>query len=43
VFSPIKENQEIYRELYQRVYLEMYKQLLPLYQEIQSITGYPAS
>jgi sugar (pentulose or hexulose) kinase len=41
VFNPQKDNQEIYQELYQRVYLKIYKQLLPLFQEIQSITKYP--
>ena len=41
IFEPIKKNQEIYQELYQRVYLKMYDHLLPLYQEIRDITGYP--
>jgi sugar (pentulose or hexulose) kinase len=41
VFAPIQQNEEIYRELYRKVYLKMYEQLLPLYREIQSITGYP--
>jgi len=41
IFEPIKNNQEIYQDLYQRVYLQMYKKLLPLFKEIQGITGYP--
>jgi len=41
VFAPIKKNEEIYRELYRRVYLKMYRRLLPMFREIQSITGYP--
>jgi sugar (pentulose or hexulose) kinase len=42
VFEPIKDNVDTYRALYERVYLKMYKQLLPLFKEIQRITGYPA-
>jgi sugar (pentulose or hexulose) kinase len=42
VFEPIPTNVEIYRELYERVYLKMYRQLVPLFKEIQRITGYPA-
>ena len=30
-----------YRELYQRVYAGIYRRLLPLFKEIQEITGYP--
>jgi len=41
VFEPIAKNVELYRNLYERVYLRMYKQLLPLFREIQDITGYP--
>ncbi|MDI6857421.1 MAG: FGGY-family carbohydrate kinase [Dehalococcoidia bacterium] len=41
VFEPVGENVEIYRKLYERVYLKMYKRLLPLFREIQRITGYP--
>jgi sugar (pentulose or hexulose) kinase len=40
-FEPIASHVDIYRKLYERVYLKMYKQLLPLFQEIQRITGYP--
>jgi sugar (pentulose or hexulose) kinase len=41
-FEPIAENHRVYDELYQRVYLKMYKRLKPLYEEIRDITGYPA-
>jgi len=40
-FEPIKRNHEIYDGLYNKVYLKMYKRLLPLYKEIKDITGYP--
>jgi sugar (pentulose or hexulose) kinase len=40
-FEPIKQNHQIYDELYKRVYLSMYKRLQPLYKEIRDITGYP--
>ena len=40
-FEPIPENQKIYNDLYNRVYLKMYSRLKPLYDEIRSITGYP--
>lgn len=41
VFEPDKQGQLIYDQLYQRVYLQMYARLQPLYLEIQKITGYP--
>ena len=41
MFEPIDGNVDIYRKLYEKVYLKMYKQLLPLFREIQRITGYP--
>lgn len=41
VFEPDPANVELYRKLYERVYLRMYRQLLPLFREIQEITGYP--
>jgi sugar (pentulose or hexulose) kinase len=41
IFEPISNNVEIYQDLYQRVYLNMYKKLLPLFKKIQDITGYP--
>lgn len=42
VFAPISEHQRIYGELYERVYTRISGRLLPLYREIQAITGYPA-
>lgn len=41
-YEPIPENHKIYTELYERVYLKMYKRLQPLYEEIRQITGYPS-
>ncbi len=40
-FLPVPENVKIYRDLYERVYLKMYKRLKSLYREIREITGYP--
>jgi len=40
-FEPDQENVKIYRELYSRVYAQMYKALEPLYSQIRDITGYP--
>lgn len=37
-FEPNKRNQEIYNQLYQEVFLGMYKKLKPLYQRIKKIT-----
>lgn len=39
--EPIKENHQVYDQLYNRVYLQMYSRLKPLYDEIRDITGYP--
>ena len=41
VFHPIEANRKTYEQLYQRVYLKMYKRLQPMYAEIAAITGYP--
>jgi sugar (pentulose or hexulose) kinase len=41
LFVPNPENERIYRDLYERVYLKTYDRLLPLYRNIQRITGYP--
>jgi sugar (pentulose or hexulose) kinase len=41
VHAPIPENVALYKDLYERVYLKAYARLLPLYKEIQAITGYP--
>jgi sugar (pentulose or hexulose) kinase len=40
-FEPIAANHATYNALYHRVYQKMYGRLQPLYQAIQSITGYP--
>lgn len=42
-FEPNAENHALYDELYQRVYLKMYAQLKPFYDEIRDITNYPPS
>lgn len=41
VFLPIKGNRDIYKELFEQVYLGMYKKMKPLYESIRRITGYP--
>lgn len=41
VFEPKPKNQEIYRRLYEKVYLKIYDRMKPLYEEIREITGYP--
>ena len=40
-YQPNPENHRIYTQLYERVYLKMYKKLKPLYEDIREITGYP--
>ncbi|QGZ38754.1 FGGY-family carbohydrate kinase [Pseudoduganella flava] len=40
-FTPDPAHSGIYEQLYRRVYLRMYRQLQPLYEEIAAITGYP--
>ncbi len=41
VFEPVPQNRDIYRELFERVYLKLYDRLKPLYEDIRDITGYP--
>jgi len=41
VFMPIPRNRDLYTDLYEKVYLKMYKNLKPMYDEIRDITGYP--
>ena len=41
LFAPSKENESIYRYLYEQVYRKTYDRLLPLNREIQKIIGYP--
>ncbi|AXA94519.1 FGGY-family carbohydrate kinase [Massilia sp. YMA4] len=40
-FQPIAANARVYDQLYRRVYLKMYRQLRPLYEQIAEITDYP--
>jgi sugar (pentulose or hexulose) kinase len=40
-FEPDPAAREIYDGLYRRVYLQMYRRLRPLYEQIRQITGYP--
>jgi sugar (pentulose or hexulose) kinase len=40
-FVPDPHNVEIYSELYEKVYLKMYRHLQPLYEQIRDVTGYP--
>ena len=42
VFEPDPANRDLYDNLYQRVYKNLYHYLRPLYEEIREITGYPA-
>ena len=41
VFEPTAETSQLYNRLYREVYLDMYRQLQPLYHRIKDITGYP--
>lgn len=41
VFYPDENNATLYESLYEKVYLNIYKRLAPLYNEIRKITGYP--
>jgi sugar (pentulose or hexulose) kinase len=38
-FEPIPENQRVYDEIYRGVYLKMYSQLKPLYEELYRIAS----
>lgn len=40
-FVPQAENSKLYKELYEQVYLKMFKRLEPLHKRIREITGYP--
>lgn len=40
-YEPNTINHKIYDEIFKEIYLKMYKQLKPLYEKIQDITGYP--
>jgi sugar (pentulose or hexulose) kinase len=41
VFDPGPEAVQLYDRLYRKVYLKMYRRLLPLFRDIQSVTGCP--
>ncbi len=41
IFTPQPATSQLYDQLYKEVYLDMYRQLRPLYQKIRKITGYP--
>lgn len=41
-FLPDPKTRDVYDKLYNRVYLQMYSRLKPLYEEIRAITGYPS-
>ncbi len=41
VFEPIDKNVEIYDRLFNDAYLKLYGKLLPLFEKIRDITGYP--
>lgn len=41
VFEPIPVNRDIYKKLFEEIYLKMYDRLVPFYQKIRDITGYP--
>ena len=41
VFDPIPSNRDIYKEIFEKVYLKMYNRLKPLYKNIRDVTGYP--
>jgi len=43
VFEPDTGAAEVYDQLYRKVYRKMYRKLLPLFRDIQNITGYPES
>ncbi|MCF6242154.1 MAG: FGGY-family carbohydrate kinase [Bacteroidales bacterium] len=40
-FLPDKEHSNLYKKLYEQVYLKMFKRLEPLHKKIREITGYP--
>ncbi len=41
IFEPNPENTKIYDQLFEEVYVKLYKQLAPLYRSIRKITHYP--
>ncbi|OYT10842.1 MAG: carbohydrate kinase [Bacteroidetes bacterium 4572_112] len=41
IFKPNPKNVELYKSIFEDVYLQMYDRLEPLYKRIREITGYP--
>jgi len=41
-FTPEAGHAATYEQLYRKIYCRMYRQLQPLYHDIQKITGYPS-
>jgi sugar (pentulose or hexulose) kinase len=41
VYEPNSENSKIYKELFEKVYMRLYKKMQPLYKDIRKITNYP--
>ncbi|PKL39111.1 MAG: carbohydrate kinase [Spirochaetae bacterium HGW-Spirochaetae-1] len=41
VFEPVPAHRDMYRDLFNNVYMKMYERLKPLYDDIRDITGYP--
>lgn len=41
IYEPDTENSKIYKELFEKVYMKLYKKMKPLYEDIRSITNYP--
>ncbi len=41
-YEPDPENSKVYNELFEKVYMKMYKKMKPLYEDIRSIINYPS-
>ncbi|MCL1833703.1 MAG: FGGY-family carbohydrate kinase, partial [Leptospirales bacterium] len=41
VYEPDSENSKIYKDLFEKVYMRLYKKMKPLYKDIRQITNYP--
>ncbi len=41
-YEPNPENSKVYHELFEKVYMKMYKKMKPLYEDIRSIINYPS-
>jgi len=40
-YEPNHENSKIYKELFEKVYMKLYKKMKPLYEDIREVTNYP--